>query len=130
MPMRQIVTCWLLGTVWLSGCRDHAPSPAEIAAEIADRGWRAHEIVVAAGERAASCSDAGLAMQRAVIEHRQAFVAAIALDHDREQLSAATDYLEAHQDRYANLETRMEALSDRCATDPTVQAAFRQMETP
>ena len=129
-PMRRIVTCWLLGTVWLSSCKDHAPSPAEIAAGIADRGWHAHEIVVAAGEKAATCPDAGLAMQRAFAEHRQAFVDAIALDKDRAQLEAATEYLAAHEDRYADLETRMEALSERCAADPTVQAAFRQMESP
>jgi hypothetical protein len=128
--VRQIVTCWLLGTVWLSGCKDHAPSSAELAGQIADRGWHAHELVVAAGEAAKSCADAGPAMQRVFIAHRQDFVDAIALDKDKDRLRAATDYMEAHQDRYADLETRMEALSERCAADPTVQAAFRQMESP
>jgi hypothetical protein len=126
MPMRWMVTCWLLGTVWVSGCKDHAPSPAEIA----DRGWRAHEIVVSAGERAATCAGAGVAMQAAFTAHRQDFVAAVELDKDPAALRAATDWLAAHEERYADLETRMEALSGRCADDPTVQAAFRQMETP
>ena len=128
--MRRTVTCWLLGTVWLSGCKDHAPSTAEAAAQIADRGWHAHELVVAAGEAAKTCAEAGVAMQRVFVAHRQDFVDAIALDKDKDRLRAATDYLEAHQDRYADLETRMEALSDRCGSDTTVQAAFRQMESP
>ena len=124
------MTCWLLGSVWLSSCKDHAPSRAERAAEIADRGWRAHELVIAAGEAARTCAEAGPAMQRVFAGHRQDFVDAIALDKDKDQLRAATDFLEAHQDRYADLETRMEALAERCAADPTVQAAFRQMESP
>jgi hypothetical protein len=116
-----------LGALGLSpGCKDHAPSPAEIA----DHGWRAHELVVTAGERAPTCAEAGVAMQRVFTEHRQAFVDAIALDNDRQRLAEATEYLEAHQERYADLETRMEALSERCAEDPAVLAAFRQMESP
>ena len=109
----------------LAGCK-RGPSPAEIA----DRGWRAHELVVAAGEHAASCADAGAAMQRMVAEHRQAFVDAVALDRDLEKLSEATDFIEAHKDRYNDLETRMVALSERCADDTAVQAAFAAMETP
>jgi hypothetical protein len=124
--VRWAFTCWLLGTVWLSGCKDHAASPADIA----DEGWHAHELVIEAGEAAKTCPDAGLAMQRVYAAHRNAFVAAFELDQDKARLQAATDYLEAHQDRYADLETRMEALADRCASDPTVQAVFRQMETP
>jgi hypothetical protein len=69
-------------------------------------------------------------MQRVVAEHRQAFVDAVALDHDREKLSEAIDFIEAHQDRYGDLETRMAALSERCADDTAVQAAFTAMETP
>ena len=117
---------WLLGCAGLAACKDRAPTPADIA----DRGWRAHELVVAAGERAATCAEAGAAMQRVFTEHRQDFVDAIALDRDPQKLREATDYLEAHQDRYADLETRMTALSERCATDPTVQAAFTVMESP
>lgn len=114
-------------TIWVApGCKDHVPSPAEVA----DDGWTAHELVIAAGERAPSCAQAGVAMQRVFAQHRQAFVEAIALDNDRARLAEATAYLEAHQQRYADLETRMEALSERCAEDPTVLAAFRQMETP
>jgi hypothetical protein len=124
--VRRIVALWLLGTVGLSACKDHAPSPSEIA----DRGWAAHEIVVAAGERAASCAEAGLAMQRAFAANRQAFVDAIALDRDPRALERATEFLEQHQDRYADLETRMEALSLRCGDDASVQAAFHQMENP
>lgn len=117
---------WLLGATGLAGCKDRAAAPAEIA----DRGWRAHELVVAAGEHAAACALAGAAMQRVVTAHRQDFVDAVALDRDRQKLTSATDYLEAHQDRYADLETRMAALSERCADDPTVQAAFTVMESP
>lgn len=109
----------------LAAC-DHAPS----AAEIAERGWRAHEVVVAAGERAASCAQAGEAMHRVFTQHRRAFVDAIALDSDRQKLAAATEYLEAHQDRYRDLETRMIALSERCATDTIVQRVFALMEAP
>jgi hypothetical protein len=117
---------WLLGCVALFACKDRPPS----AAEIADRGWRAHELVVAAGEHAATCAEAGAAMQRVFTEHRQDFVDAVALDRDKQKLGEATDYLEAHQDRYADLETRMTALSERCASDPTVQATFAAMESP
>ena len=42
----------------------------------------------------------------------------------------STLHLEAHQERYADLETRMTALADRCADDASVQAAFAQMESP
>jgi hypothetical protein len=105
---------------------DPPPSPAEIA----DRGWRAHELVVAAGEREKTCAAAGVAMQREFAAHRQAFVDALALDLDRDALRQATEYMETHQDRYRDLETRMAGLADRCAEDATVQAAFRQMESP
>jgi hypothetical protein len=124
--VRRIPTWWLLGVLVLAACKDRGSSPAEVA----DRGWRAHELVVTAGEHAATCAEAGAAMQRVFTEHRQDFVDAIALDRDKQRLSEATDYLEAHQDRYADLETRMTALSERCADDPTVQAAFTVMESP
>jgi len=127
--VRRIAPWWLLGTLGILGllaCKDRAASPAEIA----DRGWRAHELVVTAGEGAATCALAGAAMQRVFTEHRQDFVDAIALDRDTQKLAEATDYLEAHQDRYADLETRMTALSERCADDPDVQATFLGMESP
>jgi len=117
---------WLLGVAGLTACKDRPASPAEIA----DRGWRAHELVVAAGEHEATCALAGAAMQRMITSHRQDFIAAIALDRDKQKLGEATDYLEAHQERYADLETRMAALSERCAGDPTVAAAFMTMESP
>jgi hypothetical protein len=124
---RAVVMFWLLGTVGSSACKgDPAPSPGDIA----DRGWHAHELAIAAGEREKTCAAAGPAMQRVIAEHRQAFVDAIALDNDREQLRAATEFIEAHADRYRDLETRMEGLSERCADEPTVVAAFRQMESP
>lgn len=118
---------WLPLLVLATACRAaSAPTPAEIA----DRGWSAHELVVSAGEREPTCAGAGAAMQRVIAEHRQAFVDAMALDRDKHALEAATEYLEAHADRYADLETRMAALSDRCARDATVQAAFAQMSNP
>lgn len=124
--MRWTLTCWLLGSVWLSSCKDHAPSPAEIA----DRGWHAHELVIAAGEAAKSCPEAAVAMQKVFDAHHDEFAAAFDLDQDKTQLQEATDFLEAHQARYGNLETRMEALSDRCANDTAVQAVFHRMATP
>jgi hypothetical protein len=122
---RPAGTLVLMALVSTAGCKDRPT-----AAEIAERGWRAHELVIAAGERAASCAEAGAAMQRAFAEHRADFVAAIALDRDRQRLAEATAYLEAHQDRYADLETRMTGLSERCAGDPAVQAVFGRMEAP
>jgi hypothetical protein len=124
--VRRIVTLWLLGTLGISACKDHAPSPAEIA----DRGWRAHELAVAAGEHAKTCAEAGAAMQQVITEHREDFAAAFALDQDANALAEAIDYMAAHQDRYADLETRMEALSARCAGEPTVDGAFQRMESP
>ena len=115
-----------LALLLLVACRTDPPSPAEVA----DRGWHAHELVVAAGERAKTCAEAGPAMQAVFAANRQAFVDAVALDNDKDRLRQATDYIEAHEDRYKDLETRMEGLSERCATEPTVQAAFKQMESP
>ena len=126
--VRLLVTLWLLGTLGTSpACsKDHASSPAEIT----ERAWAAHGFVIAAGEQAKSCADAGPAMQAAFVANRQAFVDAMALDRDKARLEAATAYLEANEKRYRDLETRMEALSDRCADDPAVQAAFEQMANP
>jgi len=109
-----------------AACKDRPATPAEIA----DRGWAAHLEVVAAGERAPSCAEAGPAMQRAFAAHRQAFVDALALDHDRQKLVEATAYLEDHPDRYPDLEARMTALSERCADDAAVQAVFTAMASP
>ena len=86
--------------------------------------------MISAGEHEATCAGAGAAMQRVFAANRQAFVDAMALDRDKTRLAEATTYLEAHEDRYADLETRMEALSERCAQDLTVQAAFEQMSNP
>jgi len=124
--VRGYATVWLLAALSFTACKDHAPSPADIA----DRGWRAHDIVVTAGEHAKTCAEAGAAMERAFALHRQAFVDAIELDTDRDRLAEATEYIAAHPDRYDGLEIRMQALSSRCAGDTTVQAAFRQMEAP
>ena len=107
-------------------CGRTAPTPAEIA----ERSWRAHEVVIRAGEDAPSCPAAGAAMQAAFATHRQAFVDGLALDQDKERLAEAITYLEQHGERYRTLETRMAALSDRCGADPSVAAAFRQMEAP
>lgn len=125
----RAVRAWLgcLGCLaGLAACKDRPPSPAEIA----DRGWAAHALVISAGEHEATCAGAGAAMQRVFAANRQAFVDAMALDRDKTRLAEATTYLEAHEDRYADLETRMEALSERCAQDLTVQAAFEQMSNP
>lgn len=110
----------------LAAACDRAPS----AAELTDRAWRAHERVVAAGEHARTCAEAGAAMQRVFAATRQAFVDGLALGRDRAKLAQATDYIAAHERRYRDLETRMIALSDRCADEPTVVAVFRMMESP
>jgi hypothetical protein len=124
--VRRIATEWLLAALLLSACKDHAPSPADIA----DRGWHAHEIVIAAGEHAKTCAEAGPAMQQLFVVNRQAFVDAVALDNDKSRLQEATDFIAEHGDRYDGLELRMEALASRCADDAAVQAVFRQMEAP
>lgn len=121
--MRVLVLLAVLGA-----CKGEAPAASP--AELADRGWRAHQLVIEAGERAASCADAGAAMQRVFAEHRQAFADALALDRDKERLRIATEWVENHPDRYPDLESRMAALEERCAADATVQAVFRQMESP
>ena len=121
--------CWLLAIIWsFPGCggKSNAPSPAEIT----DRAWRAPELVIAAGEDAKSCVEAGAAMQAAFAKNRQAFVDAMALDKDKQRLAEATEFIEKNDERYRTIELRMEALSDRCGDDPTVAAAFRQMEAP
>jgi hypothetical protein len=125
VAVRWIVT-FVLGAAVLGGCKERAPSVVEIV----DRGWRAHELVVAAGEQARTCAEAGPAMQRMFAVHRRAFVDAIAIDRDRQQLTDAIDYIEANQRRYGDLETRMAALSERCAEEPSVEAAFAMMESP
>jgi hypothetical protein len=117
---------WLLLCALFACRKDDPTSPEAITA----RAWDAHGIVIAAGEQARTCAEAGAAMQAAFVAHREAFVDAIALDRDRARLEAATAYLEAHGARYHDLETRMAALSDRCADEPSVQAAFEQMEAP
>ena len=125
--VRSLVTLWLLGTLGTApACSKDPASPAEITS----RAWAAHGIVIAAGEQARTCAEAGPAMQAAFVANRQAFVDAMALDRDRAKLEAATAYLEANAQRYRDLETRMEALSDRCADDLAVQAAFEQMSNP
>jgi hypothetical protein len=124
--VRWTFTCWLLGSLWLSSCKDHAPSPAEIA----DRGWHAHDLVITAGENAKSCAEAAVAMQRVYAEHKDELVAAYDLERDKARLQEATEFLEAHQDRYGDLDTRLEALQDRCSKDANVQAVFQQMATP
>jgi hypothetical protein len=122
--VRPLVTVLLLASF---ACRkDVEPTPAEITA----RAWEAHGLVIAAGEQARTCAEAGAAMQAVFVKHRQAFVDALTLDRDRARLEAATAYIEANEHRYRDLDTRMEALSDRCADEPTVQAAFDQMENP
>lgn len=100
------------------------------AVQITERAWRAHEVVIAAGEEAKTCAEAGAAMQTAFAANRQAFVDAMALDRDKAKLAEAAAYIEKHDDRYRVIEARMQVLADRCGEDPTVAAAFQQMQTP
>ena len=113
-----------------AGCKDKPSDTVRTVEEITDRGWAAHELVVAAGEAQSTCAGAGAAMQKVFNANRQAFVDAIQLDRDKARLEQATAYIEAHQDRYVDLEERMQKLEDRCAQDATVQAAFAQMGNP
>lgn len=69
-------------------------------------------------------------MQREFTARRQAFVDAMAIDQDKAKLEEATHFIEKNEGRYQDLETRMSALSERCADEPTVQAAFAQMSNP
>jgi hypothetical protein len=124
--VRLLSRSGLLAIFLWSGCKTDAPSPAEIT----KRAWRAHEIVIAAGENASTCAEAGVAMQTAFVANRQAFVDAIALDSDKAKLSEAADYIEKHDETYKVIEARMQVLSDKCGEDLTVAAAFQQMETP
>lgn len=128
VSVRAPMILCLLGALGSSpACsKDRAGSPAEIT----ERAWAAHGKVIAAGEQARTCAEAGPAMQAAFVANRQAFVDAMALDRDKARLEAAAAYLEANAQRYRDLETRMEALADRCADDAAVQAAFEQMENP
>jgi hypothetical protein len=130
--VRLLLTMWLLVVLGTSpACRKESASPPPSpVVEITDRSWNAHVLVVAAGEREKTCAEAGAAMQRVFAENRQAFVDAMALDRDKARLAEAADYIEANEGRYADIDTRMAALSDRCADEPTVQAAFRQMSAP
>ena len=111
-----------------AGCKERPSTPTP--EEITEKGWAAHELVVAAGEAQSTCAGAGAAMQKVFVANRQAFVDAIGLDRDKARLEQATAYIEAHADRYADLEDRMQKLEDRCAQDATVQAAFAQMGNP
>ena len=121
------VRCVVPLLVALLGCQqNHGPTPAELT----DRSWRAHAAVVAAGEAAKTSAEAGAAMQREFLARRQAFVDAMALDKDKAKPQEATDFIEKNEGRYNDLETRMTALSERCADEPTVQAAFAQMSSP
>jgi hypothetical protein len=117
---------WLALVAFVIGCEQSPPN----AAQIAERGWAAHEAVVGVGEAQSTCPAAGAAMQKAFVEHRQAFVDAMALDRDKARLEQATAYMEAHADRYGALEIRMQMLAERCPDDATVQAAFAQMANP
>jgi hypothetical protein len=118
----------LVALAAIAACKPAPPPPSP--AEVVDRGWHAHELVVAAGERAQTCADAGVAMRAVFAANRPAFVDAIALDQDRDRLRIATEWLETHGQRYADLEPRMEALSERCGSDAVVQGVFRDMESP
>lgn len=62
--------------------------------------------------------------------NRQAFVDAVALDQDRDRLRIATELLETHGQRYADLEPRMDARAERCGHDAAVQAVFQAMNAP
>jgi hypothetical protein len=114
----------------LLACCKESPPAGPSATEITDRSWKAHVLVITAGERAKTCAEAGAAMQQVFAANRQAFVDAMALDRDKAKLAEATEFIEANEGRYADIDTRMTALSDRCAEEPTVQAAFQQMSAP
>lgn len=122
------VRWWLLMMTLACACKgnDAPTTPADITA----RAWEAHALVIRAGERATTCAEAGPAMQQVFAAHRQAFVDAMSLDSDKARLAQATAYIEANEHRYKDLDTRMAALSERCADDATVQAAFDAMSNP
>jgi hypothetical protein len=108
-----------------AGCHRRAPG-----AEAADRSWRAHERAIAAGERARTCAEAGVAMTLVIAAHRQDFIDGLAIDREPDRLAEATSFIAASEARYRDLETRMIALADRCADDAVVRGAFERMESP
>ncbi len=117
----------LLFAMCLLGCgSSHAPTPGDVV----ERGWDAHEAVIAAGERAATCADAGAAMQRELRDRRPALAAAVALDRDPDQLAKLVDFLEAHQDRLDELARRTDAVRARCPDDAGVVTALRDLAVP
>jgi hypothetical protein len=117
----------LLLVMMLAACGSgHAPT----AGEIVERGWDAHEAVIAAGERAATCADAGAAMQRELRDRRPALAAAIAFDRDPAQLAKLVDFLESHQDRLDELARRTDAVRTRCPDDAGVVTALRDLAVP
>jgi hypothetical protein len=113
-------------------CMAAACGQRATAEQLADRSWHAHSIVIAAGERADTCAAAGTAMQHAFAAHRQDFVDGITLDDDAARRAEATAFMSSdrNRQRYRDLETRMIALADRCADEPTVRAVFETMEQP
>lgn len=113
-------------TILLACGSSRAPTPGEIV----ERGWDAHEAVIAAGERAATCADAGAAMQRELRDRRPALLAAVAIDRDADQLEKLADFLEAHQDRLDELARRTDAVRARCAEDAGVATALRDLAVP
>ena len=117
---------WLLAICVACGGKADAPSPAEIT----ERAWRAHELVIGAGEAAKTCAEAGRAMQAVLAQHRQAFADSFALDADKARLAEAAAYVDKHEDHHRAIEARMEALGERCGQEPSVAAAFLQMEAP
>ena len=48
-------------------------------------------------------------------------------DQDRDRLRIATEWLETHGQRYADLEPRMGARAEQCGHDAAVQAVFQAM---
>jgi hypothetical protein len=119
---RSLVLAFALAACGKSG----APTPGQVV----ERGWDAHEAVVAAGEHAASCPEVGAAMRRALGEHHAALADAFELDRDPAQLEKLVDFLEAHQDRLDELARRSDALRARCPDDASVTAAFHDLQVP
>lgn len=113
----------------LASC-GHADDGAPKAEDVIARGWDAHEAVIAAGEKAASCAGVATAMQQALAPRRADLAASFALERDPDHLAKLVDFLEAHQDRLDALARRDDALRARCPDDAAVVAAFRALQPP
>jgi len=114
--VRLALLCLILGC--------HRDSDSII--EVARRDWHVHELVLVAGEQAADCPAAGLAMQALIKQYQPELTAAIATTTP-ENIKAVTSFIEVHPMEFPDFDDRWDALRDHCPHDAAVQQAFRDL---